>query len=106
MHAFCAENFDREIGCTEQEWEGWLPSAIGPHAYQQVARALTARIDDGQLALCWRVAEPRVMGLTRTPRLIVSFRFSGLGDAQRYSFMRRFELYLQRRGSGHFAPPG
>ena len=98
MQAFYAESFDREMGCTEKEWLGWLPNAIGVHRYQQVAQALTARIGEGQLALSWHVAEPRVIGLARIPRLMVSFRFTGIDDVQRYVFMKRFDLYMQRGG--------
>ena len=98
MQAFYAESFDREMGCTEKEWLGWLPNAIGVHRYQQVAQALTARIGEGQLALSWQVAEPRVIGLARIPRLMVSFRFTRLDDVQRYVFMKRFDLYMQRGG--------
>ncbi len=98
MQAFYAENFDREMGCTEKEWLGYLPKAIGPHPYQQIAQALIARIGEGQLALSWRVAEPRAIGLARIPRLMVSFRFSALDEAQRYLFMKRFDLYMQRGG--------
>ena len=39
MQAFYAENFDREMGCTEKEWLGWLPEAMGAHPYQLVAQA-------------------------------------------------------------------
>ena len=99
MQAFYAEHFDREMGCTEKEWLGWLPDAIGAHRYQQVAQALTARIgEQGQLTLSWRSAEPRAIALARIPRLLVSFRFAGLDDAQRYVFMKRFDLYMQRGG--------
>jgi hypothetical protein len=98
MQAFYAENFDREMGCTEKEWLGWLPNAIGPHPCQQIAQALIARIGEGQLALSWRVAEPRAIGLARIPRLMVSFRFTALDEAQRYLFMKRFDLYMQRGG--------
>jgi len=99
MQAFYAESFDREMGCTEREWLGYLPQALGGIPVQQIAQALTARIgEDGQLALSWRVAEARAIGLARIPRLLVSFRFSGLDDAQRYLFMRRFDLYTQRGG--------
>ncbi len=98
MQAFYAENFDREMGCTEKEWLGWLPEAMGLHAYRQVAQALTARIDTGQLVLSWQVGEPRAIALARIPRLLVSFRFTGLDDLQRYRFMKRFDLYMQRGG--------
>ena len=99
MQAFYAEQFDREMGCTEKEWLGWLPDAIGSHPYQQIAKALTVHIgEQGQLALSWRTAEARAIALARIPRLLVSFRFSGLDDAQRYIFMKRFDLYMQRGG--------
>ena len=98
MQAFYAASFDREMGCTEKEWLGWLPNAIGAHPYQLIAQALTARIGAGQLALSWRVAEPRAIGLARIPRLMVSFRFSGLDEAERYLVMKRFDLYMQRGG--------
>jgi hypothetical protein len=98
MQAFYAASFDREMGCTEKEWLGWLPEAMGSHTYQRVAQALTARIETGQLRLSWRVGEPRVIALARIPRLLVSFRFADLDDAQRYRFMKRFDLYMQRGG--------
>lgn len=98
MQAFYADNFDREMGCTEKEWFGWLPQAMGQHHYKMVAQALTASIDSGQLTLSWRVGEPRVIALARIPRLLVSFRFSALDDVQRYRFMKRFDLYMQRGG--------
>ena len=94
-----AENFDREVACTEREWLAGLPQAIGAHPFQQIARALSAQIGkEGQLMLSWRIAESRTLGPGRTPRLLVSFRFQGLNDTQRYLFMRRFDLQMQRGG--------
>jgi hypothetical protein len=98
MQAFYAENFDREMGCTEKEWLGWLPQALGSHPHKQVAQAVTVGIDGGQLGLSWRVGEPRAIALARIPRLLVSFRFTGLDEVQRYRFMKRFDLYMQRGG--------
>jgi hypothetical protein len=98
MQAFYAENFDREMGCTEKEWLGWLPQAMGPHPYKLVSQAVVADIDGGRLSLSWRVGEPRAIALARIPRLLVSFRFSGLDELLRYRFMKRFDLYMQRGG--------
>jgi hypothetical protein len=98
MQAFYAENFDREMGCTESEWLGWLPQAMGEHPYQLVLQAVMADIDGGQLSLSWRVGEPRAIALARIPRLLVSFRFNKLDDIARYRFMKRFDLYMQRGG--------
>lgn len=99
MQPSYAENFDREIACTEREWLASLPQAIGAHPYQQIAQALTVQIGaQGQLILSWRLAEPRKTGAARFARLQVSFRFSGLDDTQRYLFMRRFDRLMQRGG--------
>jgi hypothetical protein len=98
MQGFYAASFDREMGCTEREWLGWLPNAMGDNPYQIVAQALTATIGTGSMALSWRTAQARAIGLARIPRLLVSFRFDGLDDAQRYQFMKRFDLYMQRGG--------
>ena len=98
MQSFYAEDFEREMGCTEKEWLGWLPQAMGQHPYKLVAQALSATIDTGQLTLSWRQGEPRVIALASIPRLLVSFRFTGLDDVQRYRFMKRFDLYMQRGG--------
>ncbi len=96
MHAFYAENFDREMACTEQEWLGWLPQAMGAVPYQVVAHALTATFEVGQLHLSWRVGESRGTTQARIPRLLVSFRFSGIDGLHRYRFMKRFDLSTQR----------
>jgi hypothetical protein len=73
------------------------------HKLLEVLAAWSGKLMDvsaigGQLALSWRVSDPRVIGLARIPRLLVSFRFTGLDDAQRYIFMKRFDLYMQRGG--------
>lgn len=98
MQSFYAEQFEREMGCTEAEWLMWLPNAIGGHPCKLQTQAADVRIGDGTLGLTWRSAEPRVIALMRIPRLLVSFWFEGLDDAQRYAFMKRFDLYMQRGG--------
>lgn len=98
MQSSYAEHFDREMGCTEAEWLAWLPNAIGAHRFSWLAKAVSVEIDAGQLAITWRAAEPRVIAQVCIPRLLVSFRFTGLDEAQRYLFMKRFDLYLQRGG--------
>jgi hypothetical protein len=98
MQSFYAERFDREMGCTEAEWLMWLPDAIGDHFWKLHPNAAGVRIGDGALGLTWTVGAPRVIALMRMPRLLVRFRFAGLDDAQRYTFMKRFDLYMQRGG--------
>ncbi|MFM7331956.1 MAG: hypothetical protein ACKO1L_09905 [Brachymonas sp.] len=98
MQSHYAERFDREMGCTETEWLGWLPAAMGDVSWQQKPSGVHAQVEQGQLDISWHVAEPRSIALFRIPRLIVSFKFQGLSDAQRYTFMKRFDLYMQRGG--------
>lgn len=91
------------MGCTEQEWLGWLPAAIGTHDWGLLPQTAEVAIQEdgrviGHLRIRWRVGEPRVIALARIPRLLVDFAFEGLDDAQRYRFMRRFDLYMQRGG--------
>ena len=98
MQSFYAERFERDMGCTEADWLRWLPDAIGDPVWKLQTHRAGVRIGDGALGLNWRVAEPRVVALVRLPRLIVNFRFAGLDDAQRYTFMKRFDLFMHRGG--------
>ena len=54
--------------------------------------ALSARIGARKRVLSWRAAAPRASAQARVAGLVVSFRFSGLDEAQRYGFMQRFDL--------------
>jgi hypothetical protein len=98
MQAFYPERFERDMGCTEFEWLRWLPQAVGDHHWKLHTGTAGVRIGDGALGLKWQQAPPRVIGLVSIPVLQVSFRFAGLDDAQRYAFMKRFDLYMQRGG--------
>jgi hypothetical protein len=98
MQSHYAEQFDREMGCTETEWLGWLPAAMGEVPWQREANAASAQLPSGKLRITWREGEPRRIALFKLPILHVSFQFEGLNDAQRYTFMKRFDLYMQRGG--------
>lgn len=98
MQSFYPERFEREMGCTEAEWLMWLPRAVGDRPWKLQAGAAGVRIGDGALGLKWQVAAPRVIALVRIPVLKVSFRFVGMDEAQRYEFMKRFDMYMQRGG--------
>jgi hypothetical protein len=98
MQSFYPERFEREMGCTEDEWLRWLPDAIGDHFWKLQTHSAGVRIGDGALGLTWTIGEPRVIALMCIPRLLVRFRFAGLDEAQRYAFMKRFDLYMQRGG--------
>ena len=86
------------MACTENDWLRLLPEAIGNHHWKLQRQAAGVRIGDGALGLKWHVAEPRISALVRMPWLLVSFRFAGVDDAQRFEFMKRFDLYMMRGG--------
>ena len=98
MQSVFDERFEREMGCTEADWLRWLPDAIGEHHWKRQERTVGVRIGDGALGLKWQVGEPRVIAQVQMPRLVVSFRFAGVDEAARYTFMKRFDLYMQRGG--------
>ncbi|MBX3610872.1 MAG: hypothetical protein KF871_13355 [Hydrogenophaga sp.] len=98
MQSHYAEAFERDMGCTEAEWLGWLPAAIGEHPWRRDGSLVEVELPGGRLYLQWTVMPRRVIALVRLPVLRVRFRFDGLDDAQRYAFMRRFDLYMQRGG--------
>lgn len=98
MQASYAESFERDMGCTEAEWLGWLPAAVGACAWRREGAHAVVEVPPGRLALRWAQQPPRVIALMRMPVLRVNFAFSGLDAGQRYAFMKRFDLYMQRGG--------
>jgi hypothetical protein len=94
-----AERFEREHGCTESEWVGWLGAAAHGHRLARGA-AGTARIDigGGALHLVWQVLPMRRIALIELPRLQVRYAFVGVPPDARERFMRRFDLEIQRGG--------
>jgi len=98
MQANYSDWFARDMGCTEAQWLGWLPPAIGDHPWTLQPQAARVSLGDGLLSLTWQVAPPRVIGQIRMPVLQVNFRFTGVDALQRHTFMKRFDLYLQRGG--------
>ena len=103
MQAAYASEFSREMGCTIAEWWSWLPQAIGPHPWQREGDAVHIQIHAngtllGHLHMDWQELAPRQIALIRIPCLLVNFSFTGLDALQRYQFMRRFDLYMQRGG--------
>lgn len=98
MQSFYPGRFERDMSCTEADWLRWLPAAVGDLHWKLQPGTAGVRIGDGALGLKWQVGEPRVIGLVSLPRLLVSFRFAGVEDLARHTFMTRFDLYMQRGG--------
>ncbi len=98
MQSSYPETFERDMACTEAEWLGWLPAAVGDCPCVREDGAARVTVGPGHLQLAWLVQAPRVIALIRLPRLHVRFAFSGVPEAARTAFMRRFDLYTQRGG--------
>ena len=98
MQSSYAEQFQRDMGCTEAEWLGWLPVAMGQCAWQRSGHTMVAIIGQGQLNVQWQVMPPRVIALLRMPVLRVNFDFQGVNAGERHAFMRPFDLCMQRGG--------
>jgi len=93
------ERFEREYGCTEREWRGWMPAATGGRpCLEDGPSALLVPIGPGWLRLGWQALPPRAIALLRLPRLAVQFAFDDVPLAERREFLRRFDLHLQRGG--------
>jgi len=98
MQGYYPPAFVRDMSCTEAEWLSWLPGAVRDQALTLGAAQAQVAIGDGQLRLDWQPLPPRQIALMRLPRLGVRFRFDGVEDGQRQTFMRYFDLYMQRGG--------
>jgi hypothetical protein len=98
MQGHYDERFEREMGCTEDDWLRWLPGAVGDNFWKLQQGSAGVRIGDGALGLKWQTGEPREIGLVRMPRLLVQFRFAGVDEVARHAFMTRFDLFMQRGG--------
>lgn len=91
--------FEREHGFTESDWLRSLPGAVRDHPLMlPMPGCAEVTIGTGALHLAWTVLPPRHIALLRTPRLAVRYRFEGVGDDERATFMRYFDLYLHRGG--------
>ena len=91
--------FDREHGCTEAEWQRWLPAAVRSHTLEMTGQqAARVRIGGGELQLAWSTLEPLRIALISMPRLAVHYRFGNVDAPARRDFMRYFDLYMHRGG--------
>lgn len=98
--AVYAEAFERDTGCTEAEWLGWLPGACQGHPLTLGPRPGQAQVTlgAGHLVLDWQVLPPRRIALVQLPRMMVRYRFTDVAADDRVAFMRRFDLFMQRGG--------
>ena len=98
MQSAYAERFERDMGCSEAEWLGWMPRAIGSHPWQRTGSVISVTLGEGMLRLSWSPLPERRIALLRMQRLLVRFEFDGVDALQRQAFMKPFDLSLQRGG--------
>ena len=88
----------REMGCTRQEFLGWLPGATRGAPFEVAGDLITVHPGSGVVRIRITQAEPRHLGLLSVPVLRVSMRFVGLPAAGREAFLRQFDLFTRRGG--------
>lgn len=94
-----AEHFTRDYGCTEAEWQRWLPGATHGHAWRATGPgSAEVALGAGRLLLAWHGLPDRQIALVRLPRLHVGFTFEGVPAEARAAFLKRFDLHTQRGG--------
>ena len=98
MQADYPERFERDVGCSETEWLGWMPRAMGAHAWQREGSSIAVQIGVGRLTMAWQPLPERRIALLCMQRLLVRFAFDGLDADQRKAFMKPFDLSMQRGG--------
>ena len=108
MQSSYPAQFVRDMGCTLDEWLGWLgaawpeqpvPASVSSMRFDVRAAAGEGQIQEqGRLQLDWDVLPPRQIALLRIPRLRVRFDFDGLSEGARTQCMRRLDLLMQRGG--------
>jgi hypothetical protein len=88
----------REMGCTRQEFLGWLPGATHGAPFEVVGDRVTIHPGAGTVQIRFSEAAPRRLGLLSLPVLKVSIRFQGLEATGRAEFLRRFDQFMRRGG--------
>jgi hypothetical protein len=98
MQAHYPPAFEREMGCTADELQAWLPGASGGRAIAWREAGASVTLDAGVVSIDWRALEPRRIALITLPRLRVRFAATGVDESAWQRFMRHFDLHTQRGG--------
>jgi len=88
----------REMGCTLEEFLGWLPGAARHAPARIEGDTATVHAGGGTVAISFRQLRPRTIGLISIPVLEVTFRFGAMDAASRAEFLAYFDLYTKRGG--------
>jgi len=91
-------DIEREMGCTREEFLGWLPGAAAGAPIEVLGDLIRIHSGGGEVRIQIRQAPARRLGLLSLPVLRVSMRFQGLQADARGEFLRRFDLFTRRGG--------
>ncbi len=98
MQSEYPDRFERDMGCSEAEWLGWMPRAMAAYPWKHEGQSIEVRLGTGSLSITWSPLPERRIALLRMQRLLVRFAFEGVGAEQRKAFMKPFDLSMQRGG--------
>ena len=74
MQSDYPEHFERDVGCSEAEWLGWMPRALGTHAWRREGARITVDVPPGALDItcalepdwpAWQRSSPAVTRRSR-----------------------------------------
>ena len=89
----------REMGCTREEFVGWLPMATRHAPLQLEHDKAVVHAGAMTVEIAFKPAPPRRIALLSLPVLLVSFRIKGADAQTCREFIRYFDL-CTRRGGG------
>lgn len=95
-----AFSFEREMGFTVADLRACLPGACGgrPIEWGDASARLGLGPGPGQVTISWFPLPPRRIALLSIPRLRVRFEACDVEAEAWRSFMRHFDVYMQRGG--------
>lgn len=90
--------YSREMGLTHDDFWRLLPRAMGEHSYSVSGNTVNANIHEGALQIHIGPPLERKIALLSIPYSEVSFKFTGVTEAQQQAFKSYFDLRFQRGG--------
>lgn len=88
----------REMGCTHNEFERWLPGATRQARIDSDGDTYRIHIQGGIVEIKVKELAPRRIASIALPVLAVSYRFIDLSDDACEAFLNSFDQYTRRGG--------
>jgi hypothetical protein len=86
------------MGCTREEFLGWLPGAVRGAAVELDGDLIRIACAGGEVRIRIAAAPERKLGRLSLPVLRVSLEFCNVGELPRDDFLRHFDLFMRRGG--------